>query len=250
MAPETDRRLPRTFTSASGDVHWDRLGRPGRPPVALLHGLGQPLVVAHDFGGAVVLRAHLLHGARYRALALVDPVAPAPWGSPFFRLVGEHADVFERLPPALHGAWTVPATRPTTGRSPRPSNAALAGAGHLVQEGARVRIRRGRGRNPAPRHAVLLSGRPPYRRVHELHAAGVGLLVRARALEAGEEGVADVDGVALDAVRLCQALEVPVVGDGRRDLDVLDTMISVRGEVDASLRVRAMRQASATGPNR
>ncbi|MCK1798714.1 alpha/beta hydrolase [Streptomyces sp. XM4193] len=63
-----------------------------------------PLVAAHDFGGAVALRAHLLHGARYRALALVDPVALAPWGSPFFRLVGEHSAVFEQLPPALHRA--------------------------------------------------------------------------------------------------------------------------------------------------
>ena len=67
-------------------------------------GLAEPLVVAHDFGGAVSLRAHLLHGARYRALALVDPVALAPWGSPFFRLVGEHSEVFEQLPPALHRA--------------------------------------------------------------------------------------------------------------------------------------------------
>ncbi|MEU8991114.1 alpha/beta hydrolase [Streptomyces sp. NPDC048558] len=66
--------------------------------------LDEPLVVAHDFGGAVSLRAHLLHGARYRALALVDPVALAPWGSPFFRLVGEHSDVFDQLPPALHRA--------------------------------------------------------------------------------------------------------------------------------------------------
>lgn len=67
-------------------------------------GLAEPLVVAHDFGGAVSLRAHLLHGARYRALALVDPVALAPWGSPAFRLLGENADVFEQLPPALHQA--------------------------------------------------------------------------------------------------------------------------------------------------
>lgn len=66
--------------------------------------LEEPLVVAHDFGGAVSLRALLLHGARYRALALVDPVALAPWGSPFFRLVGEHSEVFEQLPPALHHA--------------------------------------------------------------------------------------------------------------------------------------------------
>ncbi|MGI5373792.1 alpha/beta fold hydrolase [Streptomyces sp. CA-251387] len=67
-------------------------------------GLEEPDVVAHDFGGAVALREHLLHGARYRVLALVDPVAVAPWGSPFFRLVGEHSEVFEQLPPALHAA--------------------------------------------------------------------------------------------------------------------------------------------------
>ncbi|MFJ8192027.1 alpha/beta fold hydrolase [Streptomyces sp. NPDC096094] len=67
-------------------------------------GLEDPLVVAHDFGGAVALRAHLLHGVGYRALALVDPVALAPWGSPFFRLVRDHAEVFEELPPALHRA--------------------------------------------------------------------------------------------------------------------------------------------------
>jgi pimeloyl-ACP methyl ester carboxylesterase len=64
----------------------------------------EPAVVAHDFGGATALRAHLLHGARYRRLALVDPVALAPWGSPFFRLVGEHPEVFAQLPPHLHAA--------------------------------------------------------------------------------------------------------------------------------------------------
>ncbi|GAA2438483.1 alpha/beta hydrolase [Actinomadura vinacea] len=67
-------------------------------------GLSGPLVVAHDSGGAVALGAHLLHGVPYRRLALVDAVSLAPWGSPFFSLVGEHAEVFDRLPPALHGA--------------------------------------------------------------------------------------------------------------------------------------------------
>ncbi|WP_432577602.1 alpha/beta fold hydrolase [Kineococcus arenarius] len=61
-----------------------------------------PHVIAHDFGGAVSLRAHLLHGARYASLALLDVVALAPWGSPFFRLVREHADVFAAQPPAVH----------------------------------------------------------------------------------------------------------------------------------------------------
>jgi pimeloyl-ACP methyl ester carboxylesterase len=64
--------------------------------------LESPHVVAHDFGGVVSLRAHLLHGAAYESLALVDVVALRPWGSEFFRLVGEHPDVFARLPPALH----------------------------------------------------------------------------------------------------------------------------------------------------
>lgn len=67
-------------------------------------GLSRPSVVAHDFGGAVALRAHLLHGASYERLALVDPVALAPWGSEFFRLVGENVGVFTRLPPAMHRA--------------------------------------------------------------------------------------------------------------------------------------------------
>ena len=64
--------------------------------------LDAPHVVAHDFGGAVALRAHLLHGSRFASLALVDVVALAPWGSDFFRLVREHADVFMAVPPAIH----------------------------------------------------------------------------------------------------------------------------------------------------
>ncbi|PSK88043.1 pimeloyl-ACP methyl ester carboxylesterase [Murinocardiopsis flavida] len=67
-------------------------------------GLAEPQVVAHDSGGAVALGAHLVHGARYRRLALVDAVSLAPWGSPFFRLVGADAGTFARLPHALHGA--------------------------------------------------------------------------------------------------------------------------------------------------
>lgn len=81
--------------AAQGEVFTELLGH---------WGLSRPLVVAHDFGGAVALRAHLLHGAAYQALALVDVVALAPWGSPFFRLVNQHDTVFEQLPPHLHRA--------------------------------------------------------------------------------------------------------------------------------------------------
>jgi pimeloyl-ACP methyl ester carboxylesterase len=65
-------------------------------------GLESPHLVAHDFGGAVSLRAHLLHGASYASLALVDVVALRPWGSDFFRLVRGHSSVFAAQPAAVH----------------------------------------------------------------------------------------------------------------------------------------------------
>jgi pimeloyl-ACP methyl ester carboxylesterase len=66
--------------------------------------LSDPHVVSHDYGGAVALRAHLLHGAHLQSLALVDVVALAPWGSDFFRLVAGNAGVFSRIPAPLHAA--------------------------------------------------------------------------------------------------------------------------------------------------
>ncbi len=72
--------------------------------LASLWRLREPDVVAHDIGGAVALRGTLLHDLRYRRLVLVDPVALRPWGSPFFRLVHDHAAVFEQLPAHLHRA--------------------------------------------------------------------------------------------------------------------------------------------------
>jgi pimeloyl-ACP methyl ester carboxylesterase len=66
--------------------------------------LDKPHLVAHDIGGAVALGAHLLHGTEYASLFLWDVVTLDPWGSPFFRLVAEHADVFAALPRALHAA--------------------------------------------------------------------------------------------------------------------------------------------------
>ena len=64
--------------------------------------LQTPHVVAHDYGGAVALRAHLLRGVEFASLALVDVVALAPWGSEFFRLVRDNRDVFDALPSAIH----------------------------------------------------------------------------------------------------------------------------------------------------
>jgi pimeloyl-ACP methyl ester carboxylesterase len=65
-------------------------------------GLDRPAVVAHDIGGAVALGTHLLQRRPMERLVLIDIVTLRPWGSPFFRLVHDHADVFMQLPPALH----------------------------------------------------------------------------------------------------------------------------------------------------
>ena len=67
-------------------------------------GLKRPAVVAHDFGGATTLRAHLLHGCEFRCYVLMNVVAMRPWGSAFFDHVGRHVEAFTGLPPHIHAA--------------------------------------------------------------------------------------------------------------------------------------------------
>lgn len=67
-------------------------------------GLARPLVLAHDMGGAVALRAHFLHGRDFARLILMNVVALRPWGSSFFDHVRRHVDAFAGLPPPIHGA--------------------------------------------------------------------------------------------------------------------------------------------------
>jgi len=72
-------------------------------PALLDHwGLSKPHVVAHDFGGAIALRAHLLHGCEFASLQLADVVAMAPWGSPFFAHVKEYEAAFAGVPDYIH----------------------------------------------------------------------------------------------------------------------------------------------------
>ncbi|MGI9503784.1 MAG: alpha/beta fold hydrolase [Geminicoccaceae bacterium] len=66
--------------------------------------LTSPLVMAHDFGGATTLRAHLLHGCEYERYVLMNVVAMRPWGSEFFDHVGRHVEAFSGLPPHIHQA--------------------------------------------------------------------------------------------------------------------------------------------------
>ena len=63
-----------------------------------------PNVIAHDFGGATVLRAHLINGRDYSKLLLFDAVAVRPWGSPFVQHVRQHEEAFAGVPDYLQRA--------------------------------------------------------------------------------------------------------------------------------------------------
>ncbi|NGX15005.1 alpha/beta hydrolase [Wenzhouxiangella sp. XN24] len=66
--------------------------------------LDAPIIVGHDFGGATVLRTHLLNERPFEKIVLIDPVAVSPWGSPFFRHVSAHEAAFSGLPDFIHEA--------------------------------------------------------------------------------------------------------------------------------------------------
>ncbi|MGH3499905.1 MAG: alpha/beta fold hydrolase [Nocardioidaceae bacterium] len=83
-------------------------------------GLSRPSVVAHDIGGAVALRALLLEGASYRDLTLFDAVSGGEWERGLFRLILEHADVFQQLPAYAHQALVVSHLRHATHVGLRP----------------------------------------------------------------------------------------------------------------------------------
>lgn len=67
-------------------------------------GLDRPNVLAHDFGGATTLRAHLLGGVDFSRYVLMNVVAMRPWGSAFFDHVGKHIDAFLGIPDHIHAA--------------------------------------------------------------------------------------------------------------------------------------------------
>lgn len=54
-------------------------------------------VIAHDHGGLMSLRAHLLHGCDFASLCLINVVAIGPFGQPLFKLVAENEGVFTAL---------------------------------------------------------------------------------------------------------------------------------------------------------
>jgi pimeloyl-ACP methyl ester carboxylesterase len=66
--------------------------------------LERPSLIAHDFGGAITLRAHLLHGCQFERFVLMNVVAMRPWGSAFFDHVSKHVEAFTGLPDHIHKA--------------------------------------------------------------------------------------------------------------------------------------------------
>lgn len=96
----------------AGDISRRRAEpRAHRPPPPLgrrgsLRGSGTPS------GGDPVLRTHLLDRGPAAGLALVDPVALSPWGSPFFRPIAPHEEGFAGVPGFVHRAIATASLRP------------------------------------------------------------------------------------------------------------------------------------------
>ena len=66
--------------------------------------LENPAIVGHDFGGATVLRTHLINGRDFKKIVLIDPVSISPWGSPFFQHVKIYEPAFAGVPDYIHEA--------------------------------------------------------------------------------------------------------------------------------------------------
>ena len=94
---------------------WDLLGfgasrlRPGVPPSIAQQArtlaelvehwaLDTPVLVGHDIGGGIVLRAHLIERVPAHRLALLDAAVIGPWNTPFTEHMQRHADVYRTMP--------------------------------------------------------------------------------------------------------------------------------------------------------
>lgn len=104
---------PRASTISGGDFEGDTSVKLQAEALAeLLKHVGldgkdnrpAPAIVAHDIAGAIVLRAHLLHGCEFDTMMLVDTNTVLPWGDGFYKLVRSDPGPFLRLPPSIFEA--------------------------------------------------------------------------------------------------------------------------------------------------
>ena len=68
------------------------------------NGSPAPAVIAHDIAGAIVLRAHLLHGCDFASMCLMETNCVLPWGDGFYQLVRSQPQPFLDLPRATFEA--------------------------------------------------------------------------------------------------------------------------------------------------
>ncbi len=101
--PGFGRSAMRPDRQLSPDVHVDIFAL-----ILRCFGFERPIVVTHDFGGAVTWRAQLLPGSDYDQLALANVVAVKPCGSEYFDHVGRPVHAFIGLPPHIHEAAVHP----------------------------------------------------------------------------------------------------------------------------------------------
>lgn len=100
-----ERSLPGTVTSGDKVTEFDAdLARQSEVFAELFKtwqadwGNRKAHVIAHDNGGLMSLRAHLLHGCQYASLCLINVVAIGPFGQTLFKAVGNDPHHFEQLP--------------------------------------------------------------------------------------------------------------------------------------------------------
>ena len=82
--------------------------------------LGSPMVVGHDIGGAIVLRAHLCEGRPFAAISLVDAVVFNPWNTPTTMHIREHLDAYRSMPGHIYQEVVRAHLRTATASEPAP----------------------------------------------------------------------------------------------------------------------------------
>ena len=79
-------------------------------------GLEEPAVAGHDIGAAIVLRAHLLEGASFDRIALLDALVLTPWGTLSLWHVKEHLGCYRTMPLDVFEAYVAARLRQATSR--------------------------------------------------------------------------------------------------------------------------------------